>query len=370
MRFTTIITKISFLIFALILKFINLFIIKRQKAIIVFFAGKLGDLVCLTSVFKNIKASQPNLKLILIAKYPFTKIIEGNPFIDQIITFKRINNLNWVLNVWVELSKFKIKYFFNFVPTFESGVLGFSLNSKNKFFITHQYNNLSEKIISFFYHKIEYKFDKHIKHYYLEILQELGFKMEETKNKIFLNKKQTVDLFNFYPELKNNGGKNIGISISSGKSFKRWPAKHWLALIRKINQNFLANFIFFGTEDELEEINSVKNELDFKTYVVSGVDLEIIPNILENLNLFVAVDTGLLYVADALNVPVVDIVGPCDTKTQSPENRFILVKNEVKCQPLSKVFLTPPKEYYGEIKECFASISVDQVFKACILFLK
>jgi ADP-heptose:LPS heptosyltransferase len=91
------------------------------------------------------------------------------------------------------------------------------------------------------------------------------------------------------------------------------------------------------------------------------------PALMKKLSLAIGVDTGLIYMADALGVPVIDIAGPCNMKNQRPmgKNSFIVQKKDMVCVPCSHTFKTPYKCRYNH-RKCVTGITVDEVF-ACAL---
>ena len=67
-----------------------------------------------------------------------------------------------------------------------------------------------------------------------------------------------------------------------------------------------------------------------------------LPELLMRLTLFVSVDSGIAYMADAVNIPVIDIMGPADPSDQRPTGaNAIIIKTELPCAPCSHAFRAP-----------------------------
>src|SRR3990167_9452485 len=96
-------------------------------------------------------------------------------------------------------------------------------------------------------------------------------------------------------------------------------------------------------------------------------NLEELPAAIKRLSLVIGADTGLIYMADALNVPVVDIAGPCNMNDQRPTGKdaVIIQKKDIDCVPCSHTFKTPYECRYGH-RECITGISANEAFEKII----
>ncbi|MDI6744521.1 MAG: glycosyltransferase family 9 protein, partial [Thermodesulfovibrionales bacterium] len=96
---------------------------------------------------------------------------------------------------------------------------------------------------------------------------------------------------------------------------------------------------------------------------VGKLHLNELPALVEKLSLFIGVDTGITYMADALSIPVVNIAGPSNMENQRPtgKNAVIIQKTDLPCVPCSHTFKSP---YNCEIntRECINSVSVDEIY--------
>lgn len=111
-------------------------------------------------------------------------------------------------------------------------------------------------------------------------------------------------------------------------------------------------------------MEEIRREVDGEIFLILDRPLNILPHYLKSCNLFVSVDTGLMYIADALKVPVVDILGPCDDNNQRPENNYCLVTDRAVCRPQCKM-LYSAEINLDEVKTCFLALTPEMVFSAC-----
>lgn len=363
------IKKIILILLIPFFKIINLFNFSRTKeqAVVVFYIGKLGDIVCASTIFPNIKNKDKNKKLIFIGRVPFIDILNNNLYLDEAIGFKNDKesmSLKWVWQTCKKLSKYKINLYYNLISNFSGGILGIYLVAAKRLTITSRQDNKSTAIINIFYKKYQFNYDKKIKLFYLDVLKDNGYKIINKKNQLFFNNlsDEIID------DLKKINSKNeitLGIVVGSGKDFKFWPKEHWVDLCDKLCQQKKATIIFFGGPGDEPDIKYVTDKIINKHYLVVNKPISHLPYYLKKCDIFVSVDTGLLYIADALNIPVVNIMGTCNEITQSPENIYRLISNSKYCD---KFMYAPAEPVYhlraNEIKKCYSSITPDKVIRA------
>ena len=82
-----------------------------------------------------------------------------------------------------------------------------------------------------------------------------------------------------------------------------------------------------------------------------------LPAMIEMLDAYVGVDSGITYLADAFDIPLVDFMGPADADDQSPDGRqAIVVRSSEPCAPCSHAFDAP---YFCKVgtRACVMGIS-------------
>lgn len=343
---------------------------RKDKSIVIFHALKLGDLVCATGVFREVKQAFPDHRLIVIARENFNKILKNNSHIDTLIGFtsqQQTKQYKWIIRTALKLRmKYRPSYFLNLSTDFEVNVFGLILGAPIRLGVSTEQDGKLQKLIYPLYRKFPYAYQMQMKEHFFTMLESIGVRVKNKKNELFFP--GTVPEVESLLSAKKWEGNSliVGVSLTSGKSFKSWPGEYWSELLNTLVASHQAKFLFFGSAKEAEYIQTVVSQIRGDFEVLINKDLDIMPYYLKKCRLFIGVDTGPLYMADVMRVPVVDILGPCDAKTQRPDNDYVLVTNSDHCRPLSKILLTPGVEHYEEMRECFRSISVEHVYHACI----
>ena len=345
---------------------INLFPKKYYKTIVICQRGKLGDLICTTPLFRLVKKYYPDHKLVVIAREPFHQILEHNPYINCLISFSAgqlMSSYTWVLRTGLMIRhRFHPDYFVNLFADFNASLLGVVMGAEKKAVTTTALDGKMQKIFYPFFNIRPYDYTSEAKIHYLSFFDEINPKSDDLSNELFFTgNNQTVELWS---QKNNTRYPLIGVTVSSGKDFKHWPQKSWIELLKKLMLRYHAQVVFFGVSEELEEIKRVSDKLPGQNFIITDVPINELPHYIKKCHLFIGVDTGPLYIADALKVPTVDIMGPCDEKTQKPDYG-VIVTNQYYCHGQSKVLSQPKLSDYPAIKQCFESITPQQVFSSC-----
>ena len=338
---------------------------KGQLRILVIQTAKIGDIVCSTPVFREIKKNYPESFLGVLAT-PLTKdILINNPHIDEIIV------LDGFLKLVKEIKKGKFNRSFSLLPGLLNNLVPFWSRIANRVGTTSKYAPKGAKISGLFNnYNLEYKRETSALKHYLKLLKFLDIKKVSEEKEIFTTQEQEKKATLFLKE--NNLDKNeilIGISVTAGKKFKEWSPNKFSQLADKIIDNFKTNIIFIGNNSDKAIIKKVQSLINNKSFSIMHFNLMELASLLKNLSLFISVDTGPLYIANALKIPVIDIAGPCEMKSQSPSNNFIIVQKLPPCGPCSFISSAPSYCKEGHSK-CIKDIQVDDVFEAVKKILK
>ena len=124
----------------------------------------------------------------------------------------------------------------------------------------------------------------------------------------------------------------ISLVPSAAWEMKRWPVDHWKNLISKMPDR---NFIILGGPDDsfCEEIRLVAP--DRVTNLAGKLSLQESSAIVEQSQLVISNDTGLLHVSDQLGVPTLALIGPTAFGYPYHPNSAVAEIN-LWCKPCSK----------------------------------
>lgn len=323
--------------------------------------NRVGDLVCATPVFRAIKTKYPNSHLaVLISQSKESwQIIKNNPRVNEIIFYEepdlirkiRRGNYQWSFN----LTNYPIPSpiaFLGLIPNrVKTVVLGRSLSE----YLTDWLNN----------RRFLYRHHTYLPRHYLKLLEKIGIVDPQEIKEVFVSEAGEKKAEDF---LRANNLSStdllVGISIAAGNKIKEWGDEKFAELTRAILRKYNAKILFLGVPDNDERLDQVLRSLPTdKCFKAAEFDLDALPSLIKRLKLFIAVDTGPIYIAHALKISLVDIIGPVDPTEQPPEDeRSFLVRPPSYIHPSSFVFKRAGK--LEDHKKAIQSISVKDVFSA------
>ncbi len=348
--------------------FINKFRSQKKLKILVIQTAKIGDLVCSTPVFREIKKHYPKSFLSVLV-IPLTKdILVNNPYINEVILFdeKKYYRISGALRLIREIKKRKFNWSFSLIPGILNSSIPFLAGIPNRVTTTSKYSTRGAKLLSVFNnYRLEYKRHTLALKHYLNLLKFIGIKKTNPKKEIFVNLKEKEKASRFLEkhELKTSDFL-VGISVAAGNKLKEWPLEKFAQLTDKLIEELKAKVIFVGSRKEGKLILKTQNFMKNRAIDASqSFSLSEVPALFKYFKLFISVDTGSLYIADAVGIPVMDIAGPCEMRSQRPSGKFVIIQKSVACGPCSFIMSAPSYCKERHLK-CIKDIEVDDVYIA------
>lgn len=160
----------------------------------------------------------------------------------------------------------------------------------------------------------------------------------------------------------------IGLLISSGRALKRLSEAQLCDIAAGVlnlsNNNGIVLLGGPGDRDQAQTVMTLLGNVQGCDAVVNTVgqyQLAQLPGVLQQLSVFVGVDSGVTHMADALNVPIVCIAGPVSLQeVYQPGASRALLECGLDCHPCSTVFKTP-NECMRKDRACLQQLDVNQV---------
>lgn len=159
-----------------------------------------------------------------------------------------------------------------------------------------------------------------------------------------------------YPAILDKPGViRIGISIAAGNKAKTVPPIIWKRIIDRLT-DLPCEFYVFGAPNEqswMDDITRLYGEIPNLTNLIGEISLEELPWAISKMDCYIASDSGNIYIADAVGVPIVMLFGPCCHYEQRPLGNVLLVGNDENIN--SYVFET--RYYFSLPKEELFAVS-------------
>jgi len=163
----------------------------------------------------------------------------------------------------------------------------------------------------------------------------------------------------------------ISAGASSRRLIKAWDEDKFAELIIRLKKRYDLSAVLVGGADSrtcYERIKELARDRlgSDQGWIIdqSGrLSLKQLTAVLKQAVLFVGIDSGVMHLASALDLPVVGLFGPTDPFYVGPQNRkSLVVREELDCMPC---YIKPTCREY----DCLRRLGVDRVWDACVSLL-
>lgn len=155
----------------------------------------------------------------------------------------------------------------------------------------------------------------------------------------------------------------VGVGLSSGNKLKELGTAKLCTLIGLLLEKTTCHVVLIGSKADRAQGEEIITYLGpgRLTNTAGTLDLGELPALIRLLDIYLGVDSGITYMADALDVPLIDIMGPADADDQRPTGaRAIVIRPDLPCAPCSHAFLAPYHCASGA-RSCITEIDLSQI---------
>ena len=345
-------------------------LLRRKKSIskiLVIQTAKIGDLICSTPVFREIKKNYPGVRLTALVN-PITKeLLDYNPNVDEIITVRNEDYRG--LSGKIRLSRLVRQGRYDAILCLNPNVL-FALAGlwglvPLRLSIMPNISGPTFKSASVFFTFMEdHRADRLITETYLRMTRGLGIESDDITKDVYQSPDAEIAADNV---LSAHDAPRIGIAVSSGNKLKELGADKITHLVNALLDVFSFDIVLIGSIQDKGTAEKVVIGSMNRERIVNAtgkMSLVQLPALLKRLDLFIGVDTGITYMADALSVPIIHLAGPVDTAELRPAgNNVRVLQYNLPCVPCTQVFNTP-YECRRNDRMCIQSIDTGDVITA------
>ena len=368
----------------------------------------IGDILHATPAARWIKEQYPDAKLHWIVTPSMVELLEGNPYVDEIIPWERDEyeahskklHIPTMWRMWWELKAKLEPYKFDVAVDVQGRLITGLVLLASGAPIRLGLGGTKELNWLFTNYKTKPSTDHVIKRYVevAQLLKEAVTKQAnletplkpvdnglDTETLHTVSAKQMYHMDFYVPSklhtwaeeqwktIDNHSSLNrgevekplrVGLVLGTSWATKEWPQEKWYSLIKSLQ--YRANFVCLGGPKEATQYKPLIDSL-----AAEGIDhimlnmlgkttLQEVGALIESCDVVVTADTGSLHIALALDKPVVALFGPTDPKLWGPlTGTFkVLVNDELDCLGCRKRRCPKPDQY------CMSGIEPVRVKKA------
>lgn len=338
---------------------------KNIKKVLIIQSAKLGDMVCTTPMFRAVKEKYPNCNIFVGGNAINREVLANNLDIDRYIVLSKDfkMDLGQIKKENFDFACITSPSFINLAILCLSGIpiIGVPVVENG----WSPYETKTYKLLRILVEKKPHRMGSYAPREYLRLLEPIGIFSEDTKKHLNFSDeadKKIEDLF--AKKGINNEDFIVGISPSAGNKIKKWPEDRFAKVADYIYKNHGVKVIIIGGKNDTEEVAGMLSCVDKNTKIINtcGIfNIDELKALISKINMFISVDTGPIYIAEAFGVPTIDITGPMDEKEQPPTGEFNKVVTP-KERGGSELHIMNARSYdFKEARRQIESISVKMV---------
>ncbi|MFZ2500416.1 MAG: glycosyltransferase family 9 protein [Minisyncoccia bacterium] len=329
--------------------------------------AKMGDMVCTTPMFRAIKNMFPQAEVFVVGDATNEEVVRYNPDVSGYVVWK-----NDVRLLAKELAKLHIDFACLTTPNFKAlsalylsgipSIVAPKVHGGWSPLETKSYKLIRTLVLS-----ASHTMGQYAPREYLRLLEPLGIHSEDTTKHLAYSPEAKEEVVTFLTEHGLIKRRFAIISPSAGNKVKKWPAERFARVAEYLVSKSMP-VVVIGSSRDREEVDEMFAELSSPhSLVVNGVNLfsiDALKALISQAALFVSVDTGPLYIAEAFGVATVDITGPIDEREQPPiGSRNLVVVPKHRTGP--ELFVLNARRYSEEeaIRQT-ESITIEDVITA------
>lgn len=328
--------------------------------------AKIGDYICTTPLIRALRSTYPDARLILLVNPLSEPLARYQPGVDEVLTLVggRISGFSGRLALYRMLRHKRLDTTICISPNQAFLLIPFLAGVRWRASILPNFGGSSYQLATPFLNATEtHRQGRMMVETGMALLQRLGVKASLPDKEIVAAPCAEQRVMSVFPMLAT--GSWIGLGVSSGNKLKELGHNQLADLIDRL----LAldhGIVLIGSAAEQRLAGELCRAGNSSRLIDSTgrVPLEDLAALIDRLSLYVGVDSGITYLADARGIPVIDIMGPADPEDQRPTgSQAIVIRTELACAPCSHSFLAPYDCAIGT-RACVLQTNIQRVAKS------
>lgn len=300
---------------------------KKVKVLILRFSS-FGDVTQALSLPSKIHQHWPQSEIHWAVRSDLSSLLEGHPFIQQIISFPRKSSALDLLRFAWSLRNQNYTHVYDAHNSTRSWVISLVLQLTTQAQTLRKSQKRIFRFFLFFLRINLYQMPRSGQRDLIEPLKKWGMDITlPPAPQIFLSQSDESSVTNLIPKTKF-----IALAPSAAFELKRWPVEYWKTLI-ETEKNF--HFVLLGGPEDLF-LNEIQKVAPERVVNLAGkTNLKQTTAVVKKSILLISNDTGILHTAEQLGHPAIALMGPAPFGYPSRPSTTIL-ELDLKCRPCSK----------------------------------
>jgi heptosyltransferase-2 len=294
--------------------------------------GSLGDVLLTTPLLRAIRQQHPELRVTVLTRSRYVPLLADNPRVDEVIGLARGDSL---LKLGLRLRGAQFSHLLDLENSTRSRLL--RLLVPGRWRAAPQYRLAREVLIRT--KDSLYPKDSPVAERYFAAARDLRVVPDGGPAEFFLNPEAEAWAGAWLTKVNvGNQRPFIAFAPSAARATKRWPPEHWVKLIRRVIATD-AGAVILGGPDDAKLTGAIAARCGADAVNGAGVlSLQGTGAVLKRAAALVTGHTGAMYMAAALDKPLVALFGPTVRAFgYHPYNaaHAIVLERDLPCRPCS-----------------------------------
>jgi heptosyltransferase-1 len=335
------------------------------KKILLIRLRRAGDIVMTTPAVRALKQAYPQAEISYLVEAPYGRLVEGHPDLDSVIAFDKERGIRGFFRLLRDVRKKRCNLVIDFHGGPRASLITASSRAAKKIGYRVKYR-------SFLYHTVIPRGSRekpvHSVENHANLVRAAGVKIDELPSLSLpaARPEEVQRIREFFKENSLGQAKVVILHIGAGNEFRDWGIENILEFVRLAAGIPGVRTILVGSEEEkpAEKVLLAGSPVPLLS-LVGRVNLAELKEVIASSSLFVGPDSGPMHIAASTGTPIVAYFGPTLPAHFSPwKAKSVLLEKPMDCRPCRQ-----KKCLSGDFR-CLRSITPEEVFTACLPFLK
>jgi len=290
--------------------------------------SSIGDVLFASPVAEKLRQRFPKAHITWVVETKSKDVIEGNPFLDEVIVWSRkswnkharqnrdylqLIHLNY--NFSKSIRALQPDLVINMQDDFRSAVLTHISGAKYRICPANfrKTNRCAANVL------VDNTVVKHSMLKYVSLLSPLGIDFKDTHMTMPFTSKDIDYANGLLSEQGLQQKQFVVLNPAASSTKKLWPANYYAVLADLLIEKCNTPIVFLGADSDRALVAEVTCQMKHKAYDLSGkTTLKQLGALVQKAQLFISGDTGPLHIAAAVGTPTVSLFGPTDPERYAP----------------------------------------------------
>ena len=299
---------------------------------------QLGDMLCAIPLLRSLRERFPSAHMTLVASPKNYQIMLHNPYVDEVVNYDKRRFFPGLHNIWHFYRDITSRpYDLAVVPA----TVSISTTSNMIAFLSGAQLRVGPRVLQGRTNSTSFCFTTQVKLDWtseprrhqtlrnLDVLQPLRITTPDLSCPLGFTTEEINTAKVLLEHARSRHSILVGLHPGAGKAANRWHPEKFAMIANTLAQDRNAGIVITVGAMDKEPLLQIKQHLRCEYVIIEDQPLRRVAAMIDQLDLFITNDTGIMHVAGGTSVHTLSLFGPTDPLQWAPvgaKNRFISAK--------------------------------------------